>query len=84
MTRFEQFLRERRYLGNISERSLEWYRLAFRWLPNDNPSDALKDTVVQMRRMVSQREASTPTSPPSTPNLRWNGSEQGAIGVFTC
>jgi hypothetical protein len=25
MTRFDQFLKERRYLGNLSERSIEWY-----------------------------------------------------------
>jgi len=31
MTRFEQFIRERRYLINVSERSIEWYKQAFRW-----------------------------------------------------
>ncbi len=40
MTRFEQFTKERRYLGNVSERSIEWYDQAFRWLPNDNPTEA--------------------------------------------
>jgi integrase/recombinase XerD len=50
MTRFEQFIKERRYLGNVSERSIEWYDLAFKWLPNENPSDAeLKQTVIRMR-----------------------------------
>jgi integrase/recombinase XerD len=50
MTRFDQFLKERRYLGNVSERSIEWYKLAFKWLPNENPTDIeLKQTVIRMR-----------------------------------
>jgi integrase/recombinase XerD len=50
MTRFQQFLRERRYLGNISERSIEWYSLAFKWLPNEAPDEpALKECIIRMR-----------------------------------
>ena len=50
MTRFDQFLKERRYLGNLSERSIEWYDQAFKCLPNENPTDAeLKQTVIRMR-----------------------------------
>jgi integrase/recombinase XerD len=50
MIRFEQFLRERRYLGNISERSIEWYRWAFKWLVIESPDDAaLKDCILRMR-----------------------------------
>jgi integrase/recombinase XerD len=47
---FDQFIKERRYLGNVSERTIEWYRLAFLWLPNPNPSAAeLKQMMVSMR-----------------------------------
>jgi integrase/recombinase XerD len=50
MTRFEQFIKERRYLGNVSERTLEWYELAFKWLPSENPTKSeLKQTVIRMR-----------------------------------
>ncbi len=50
MTPFDQFTKERRYLCNLSERSIEWYQQAFKWLPNDNPTDAeLKQTVIRMR-----------------------------------
>jgi hypothetical protein len=50
MTRFDQFLKERRYLHNVSERSIEWYDQAFNWLPNENPTEAeLKQTVIRMR-----------------------------------
>src|ERR1700756_3431090 len=50
MTRFDQFLKQRRYLGNVSERSIEWYQQAFKWLPNENPTESeLKQTVIRMR-----------------------------------
>jgi len=61
MTRFEQFLRERHYLGNISDRSVDWYRLAFKWLNNEAPDDgALKDSV---RNESRNTEAPSGTSP---------------------
>jgi hypothetical protein len=50
MTPFEQFIKERRYLNNVSERSIEWYGLAFKWLQTENPTQAdLKQTVIKMR-----------------------------------
>jgi integrase len=50
MTRFDQFLKERRYLGNVSERTIEWYEQAFKWLPNENPTEAeVKHAVITMR-----------------------------------
>jgi integrase/recombinase XerD len=45
---FEAFIRERRYLCNVSEHSINWYRLAFRWLPNDNP------TAIELRQVVTR------------------------------
>jgi integrase/recombinase XerD len=47
---FDSFIRERRYVHNVSPRTLEWYACAFRWLPNDHPStEDLKETVIRMR-----------------------------------
>lgn len=41
---------ERRYLINVSERTAECYNQAFRWLPNENPTEQdLKQVVVAMR-----------------------------------
>ena len=57
MTRFEQFIKERRYLGNVSERSIEWYQQAFKWLPNDNPTEAeLKQALLSLARHEHSRE----------------------------
>lgn len=47
---YEEFLREKRYLLNVSERTLSWYKLALRWLPHPNPDEReIKDVVIRMR-----------------------------------
>ena len=47
---FSQFIRERKYLSNVSPATVEWYTHAFKWLPSDSPTpDQLKDTVMRMR-----------------------------------
>ncbi len=48
--RFEQFIRERRYLRNVSPRTIEWYENSFRWLPSDTPTqEQLNEAVIKMR-----------------------------------
>jgi integrase/recombinase XerD len=48
--RFEQFIKERRYLQNVSPATCEWYRQSLRWLANPAPAEAaLKDFVMRMR-----------------------------------
>ena len=50
LLRFEQFIRERQFLSNVSPSTLEWYKHSFKWLPTDSPSqDELKDAVLRMR-----------------------------------
>src|ERR1017187_561988 len=47
---FVQFTRERRFLSNVSPRTLEWYGNSLRWLPNESPTQAdLNETVIRMR-----------------------------------
>jgi site-specific recombinase XerD len=47
---FEKFVKERKYLKNVSPRTIEWYNESFKWLGNENPShDDLTDLVVRMR-----------------------------------
>jgi len=48
--RFEQFIRERQYLTNVSPATLEWYKHSFKWLRTDAPTDEeLKAAVLRMR-----------------------------------
>jgi integrase/recombinase XerD len=50
MDRFELFIRERRYLHNVSDATISWYKHALNWLPSESPSQAeLKAVVMQMR-----------------------------------
>jgi len=50
MRGIEDFIRERKYLHNVSPRTVEWYETSFKWLPNPSPTqDQLNDTVIRMR-----------------------------------
>lgn len=47
---FNDFIRERRYLNNVSPSTISWYTHALNWLPSESPSqDQLKETVLRMR-----------------------------------
>jgi len=50
VTRFEQFIKHRQYLLNVSANTIRWYRHAFKWLPPENPThEDLNATVLRMR-----------------------------------
>jgi len=47
---FEQFIKERQYLSNVSPATVEWYKQSLRWLGTESPSEEqLKDFVLRMR-----------------------------------
>jgi len=47
---FAQFIKERKYLSNVSPATIEWYEQSLRWLDSESPSEAqLKDLVIRMR-----------------------------------
>ncbi len=49
-SRFEQFLKERKYLKNVSARTIQWYTESFKWFSNPAPSQAdLTAVVIRMR-----------------------------------
>jgi len=48
--RFEQFIRERQYLSNVSPATLEWYKHSFKWLRTETPTEEeLQEAVMRMR-----------------------------------
>ncbi|MGC2476639.1 MAG: tyrosine-type recombinase/integrase [Candidatus Sulfotelmatobacter sp.] len=50
MPGFQQFIRERQYLTNVSPATVEWYKQSLKWLPSESPSqEELKDAVMRMR-----------------------------------
>jgi integrase/recombinase XerD len=50
MPGFQQFIRERQFLSNVSASTLEWYTHSFKWLRSESPTqDELKEAVLRMR-----------------------------------
>jgi integrase/recombinase XerD len=47
---FEQFIRERQYLTNVTPATIEWYRRCLKWLPSESPTQTdLRAIVLRMR-----------------------------------
>jgi hypothetical protein len=82
--RFEQFIRERQYLSNVSPATLEWYKHSFKWLRTETPTkEELQEAVMlaregiesnrlqfsdQSHQCLSEMERHTPSS--SVPQRR--------------
>lgn len=50
MTKFEQFIKERRYLKDVSPRTIEWHEQSLNWLQVESPTEAdCKAAVLRMR-----------------------------------
>jgi len=50
LPKFEQFIRERQYLHNVSPATVSWHTHNLKWLPSESPTeDELKQMVVRMR-----------------------------------
>ena len=48
--RFEQFMRERKYVTNVSSKTLVWYRESFKHLGTPEPTETqLRDFVIRLR-----------------------------------
>jgi integrase/recombinase XerD len=50
LPKFEQFIRERQYLHNVSPATVSWHTHNSKWLPSESPTeDELKQVVIRMR-----------------------------------
>lgn len=50
LPRFEQFIRERQYLQNVTPATVAWYRHSLKWLESETPSqNELTDALLRMR-----------------------------------
>jgi hypothetical protein len=50
LQRFEQFIKERQYIINVSPSTIEWYEQSFKWLDTETPTaDDIKAVVMRMR-----------------------------------
>jgi integrase/recombinase XerD len=72
---FEQFIRERRYLQNVSPRTIEWYEQSFKWLPSESPTqEHLNEAVVRMRERGLKATGCNCVIRAINAYLKWSGS----------
>ena len=50
MPGFQQFIKERQYLANVTPATVSWYENSLKWLPSESPTrEDLKSAVIRMR-----------------------------------
>lgn len=75
---FEQFIKERQYLQNVSPRTIQWYRESFKWLGTPTPSkDQLKDFVIRMRQKGLKPTSCNNRIRAVNSYLHWNNGSEG-------
>jgi integrase/recombinase XerD len=83
--RFEQFIRERQYLHNVSTRTLEWYRESFRELNNPQPDQqALTLFVITMRERGLKATSCNNRIRAVNAYLHWAGGSEQKCGAGCC
>ncbi|HEV1993789.1 MAG TPA: site-specific integrase [Candidatus Acidoferrum sp.] len=74
--RFEQFVKEKQYLQNVSIATLSWYRHAAKWLPCESPdADQLKQMVMAMREAGLKPTGANAAIRAVNVYLKWSGSQ---------
>ncbi len=72
---FAQFIKERKYLTNVTPATVEWYQQSFAWLSTESPTDAdLKDFVIRMRERGLKATACNNRIRAVNAYLKWAGS----------
>lgn len=72
---FSQFIKERKYLCNVSPATVEWYEQSLRWLTVESPTDTdLKSLVLRMREKGLKPTACNNRIRAVNAYLKWSGS----------
>lgn len=76
LDRREEFIKERKYLLNVSEHTVSWYKHALhKWLPGDSPSEPeLKSMVIRMREAGLKATGCNAAIRAINCYLKWSGS----------
>ena len=75
LPRFEQFIRERQFLSNVTPSTVEWYKNSLKRLPSESPSqDDLKDAVMRMREKGLKATGCNSAIRACNAYLKWSGS----------
>ncbi|MGA3373989.1 MAG: site-specific integrase [Terracidiphilus sp.] len=79
--RFEQFIRERQNLTNVTPATVEWYRRCLSWLPSESPAQAdLKNLVLRMRQKCLKETGVNTVIRCANAYLHWNGGSERKCG----
>ena len=63
MGKYEEFLKERKYYLNVSQRTIGWHQQSLRWLGVEEPTEKqLKDCIIRMREAGLSRVQLQPLS----------------------
>lgn len=82
MNRFDEFIRERQYLHNVSPATISWYTHAFKWLPSESPTqDELKDSVLRMREKGLKETGCNAAIRAINAYLHWNSGAERKCGA---
>ncbi len=82
---FEQFIKERQYICNVSPRTVEWYRESFKWLDKPEPTqDELKSFVIRTRLGFWRSNTRYPNSIPddATHTMKRKDADWNPVSVF--
>jgi integrase/recombinase XerD len=75
LPKFEQFIRERQYLHNVSPATVSWHTHNLKWLPSETPTeDELKQTVIRMRQKGLRETGCNSAIRSINAYLKWSGS----------
>jgi integrase/recombinase XerD len=79
LPRFNQFIRERQYLHNVSPATIQWYAHAFNWLsacasPEAPTDDELEEAVLRMRETGLKATGANSAIRAINAYLKWSGS----------
>jgi len=77
LPKFQQFIKERQYLMNVTPATVQWYTHNFKWLMSESPTDAdLEDMVIRMREKGLKATGCNSAIRAINAYLKWTGSGQ--------
>jgi integrase/recombinase XerD len=75
LPKFEQFIRERQYLHNVTPATISWHTHNLKWLDSESPTEeALKQTVLRMREKGLRATGCNSAIRSINAYLKWAGS----------
>ncbi len=75
LAKFEQFIRERQYLQNVTPATIQWHTHNLKWLKTELPTDEeLKDAIMRMRQKGLKATGANSAIRSINAYLKWAGS----------